>query len=681
MPRPKRLRRPHAANFETLESRTLLAAFGTPWPEPRDLTISFPADGVAIGNRVNDLAETLDQAGDTQQWQELILRAYQTWAIHADINIGLRNDFDVAFGSHGMTNNDPRFGEFRIGAFPQQGLLASSLPFQSVAGTYSGDLLLNSNQNFKLHDWNDDTGPDTTQWDPLDRDLFSVLLHESGNTLGVDDNLTEWSVMFGQYTVPKGLLSPEDISEIQSLYGLRSDPYEALSNDDVQMATLLPQPINFAPATDVVRTRASIVSATDIDHYKFVPATGQDSVTIKVKSAGISLLRSRLEVIDAAGEVLQSSAAASVFDNDHSITLTGINGSAEIMVRVLADDTDDVYSVGDYVLELDYRSAADQQLDHVPGDYASGADALFTGFDLADPEDVRQTIASADTVSSTIASTDRFEVISSVASAADADVWKIVAPDSARQSLQVSVSGVGQAHPEIMVRVIDSTGQQVGSSARLRNDGSWTVEVTSPTVGAEYFVRISIDPSSAVHVGNYVAVAEFITPSQQMNELVSGDASSEMDEFYRWTAGKSKLYRFDLSASDGSSTEGIRMRIYDAETSELRMVIGVQNDITRSGLAWLDQGDYLIRITAFEANDAPVDAIHFTLTCDGLSDDQDDDPYDPDTDPYYDAYYYEYNPAYYYYYYSTYEYYYNWDEYYEYDGDPDYQYYYTGEYP
>ncbi|MGB7328585.1 MAG: hypothetical protein WBD31_27155, partial [Rubripirellula sp.] len=204
------------------------------------------------------------------------------------------------------------------------------------------------------------------------------------------------------------------------------------------------------------------------------------------------------------------------------------------------------------------------------------------------------------------------------------------------------------------------------------------VEVAEPVAGAAYYVRISVDPNSAVSVGNYVAVAEFVSPTQQMNELVAGTASSTIDEFYRWTAGKSKLYRFDLSAVSGGSDEGVRLRIYDTFTKELRLVISVQNDMTRSGFAWLDQGDYLLRVTTFSNAELPVDEINFVVQVDGISDDQDEDSYDPESDPYYDPYEYEYNPTYYYYYYSNYEYYYDWDEYYEYQGDPEYEYYYSG---
>ena len=182
----------------------MLAVFGNAWPDARNLSVSFPTDGVQVGSYANDINQTLDQIATRQQWQELSLRAFQTWAIHADINVGLRNDFDNNFGVPGLTVGDPRFGEFRIGAFPQTGVLANSVPFQAVAGTYSGDLLLNSNEQFTFHDWDDNLGPDPATIEPGERDLFSLFLHEIGNTLGIDDNMMDWTVMFRQYTVPKG---------------------------------------------------------------------------------------------------------------------------------------------------------------------------------------------------------------------------------------------------------------------------------------------------------------------------------------------------------------------------------------------------------------------------------------------------------------------------------------------
>lgn len=63
---------------EELESRRLLASFGTPWPDAQSLTISFPADGVAVQSKTNDIHSTLASIATEAEWQELSLRAFQT---------------------------------------------------------------------------------------------------------------------------------------------------------------------------------------------------------------------------------------------------------------------------------------------------------------------------------------------------------------------------------------------------------------------------------------------------------------------------------------------------------------------------------------------------------------------------------------------------------------------------
>ena len=659
------LRRRTAASIEmqTLEDRRMLAAFGTPWPDARDLTISFPSDNVRVGSYENNIAETLDPLTSRDQWQELALRAYQTWAINADINVGLRNDYDVPFGTPGMTTGDPRFGEFRIGAFPQQGLLASSVPFQAVAGTYSGDLLLNSNEQLQFHDWNDGVAPDPDSLGPLDRDLFSVLLHEVGNTLGIEDNSLDWSVMFHQYTVPKGMLSAEDIASVQALYGARSDPYESVDNGQLHIATVIPNIAGFDPTTDVIRTRGSLAESNDVDYHKIIPLAGHDSATIRLRASGISLLKSRLDIVDELDNVLASSSSASVFDNDNVLQISGLASHSSIYLRVSADDPSDVYSVGDYEIEVDYRSAAVQAADPVVGGHDSGPESLFASFALEDDElGLNDTIGNATQLNPTeYVSDDRYEVHSSVSAASDIDLWKFTAPGTIDGRLIAHVSGVGLDSPDVRIQVLDSDGNQAGTAARLRPDGTFTVEVAQPVSGADYFMRVAVDPSSAVDVGNYVATVEFESPSTQMNDLVSDQVSDDGDNFVRWTAGKTKLYRFELSAGDAESDQAVRLTIYDAHTKEVRLIAVTQAGVTRGALAWLQQGDYILRFTAISRTGLPVDGITYSLTADGISDDQDDDDDDDDGNYYYDSGYYGsgyYGSGYYGYWYNGYYYYY-----------------------
>ena len=654
--------------LQDLEDRRMLAVFGTPWPEPRDLNVSFPNDGVAIGGYENVVGETLDQAASRQDWQELVLRSYQTWTEHADINVGLRNDHDVSFGVPGKMVGDPRFGEFRVGAFPQQGLLANSIPFQASAGTYSGDLILNSNESLTYHNWDNDLGPDPASLGEDDRDLFSLFLHEVGNTLGVEDNSMEWTVMFRQYTSPKGLLTQEDIDAIQAIYGARTDPFETVDNGQIASATLIPTPAGFDSSAEVIRTRGSLLSGTDVDHFKVVPIAGQDSAIVRVRAQGVSLLKSNLEIIDSAGQVVAQTSSGSVFENDHEIQINNLTSLGEFYIRVSAEDPADHYSFGDFILEVDYRSDVVRANDPIQGSYDSGVDSLFTNFALNDTE----TGENEDRFNSTVineidplASAKRYEVEASVSSAADVDVFQITAPTVVQGRLVVHVSGVGAARPDVRAIVVDSNGQSVGTSAKLSDDGTFTMEVTQPVAGEDYFIRVSVDSNSAVSVGNYVAVAEFESPTGSMEQLFSRTAEEdETDKYIRWTAAKTKLYRFDLSVAGGTADQSVRLTIYDAHTREMKAVVTSQSDLTRTTLAWLQQGDYILHFAILSPPGQSVVGLTYSVEVEGLSDDQDEDDYDPDVEPDYELYTYTYTePTYEYTYYYE-EQYYEWDSYY-----------------
>src|SRR5262249_28954268 len=83
MARP-RLKREH------LEARDVPATFGTPWADGEHLTLSFAPDGTPINGVGSSLFASL--GAYPQSWQTEILRAYQTWAVSADINIGVVAD-------------------------------------------------------------------------------------------------------------------------------------------------------------------------------------------------------------------------------------------------------------------------------------------------------------------------------------------------------------------------------------------------------------------------------------------------------------------------------------------------------------------------------------------------------------------------------------------------------------
>ena len=75
--------------MESLEDRAVPATFGVPWSDARNLTLSFVPDGTPIAAHTSTLFQTLNAQQPTAAWQRTILQAFQTWAVNANINIGL----------------------------------------------------------------------------------------------------------------------------------------------------------------------------------------------------------------------------------------------------------------------------------------------------------------------------------------------------------------------------------------------------------------------------------------------------------------------------------------------------------------------------------------------------------------------------------------------------------------
>src|SRR5262245_38683770 len=100
---------------ESLEDRSVPAIFGQPWLDGRHLTISFAADGTSISGKASALGGVFSPLGSDSAKLE-VLRAFQTWAVNSNLNIGLVADSNWAFGTAGAIQGDPRFGDIRVGA-------------------------------------------------------------------------------------------------------------------------------------------------------------------------------------------------------------------------------------------------------------------------------------------------------------------------------------------------------------------------------------------------------------------------------------------------------------------------------------------------------------------------------------------------------------------------------------
>ena len=636
--------------FERLEDRHLMANFGTAWPAARSLSVSFPTDDAAIGAYGNSAREVLDQVTDRKLWQEAALRAFQTWSVHGNFNVGLVPDRGDDFGAVGLTSNDPRFGEFRIGAFPQPGVLANALPYQQIAGTWSGDVLLNTQTNFFLADRNAPlpiSVPPPNEKGPA-IELFSVLLHEAGNALGLADNAIAGAVMNGNYSGPNVSLKSSDISAIRQLYGPRRDIYEATSNNTRTLATRINYPANFT-GNRPLSVSGSLNTLGDVDFYRLQPLPGKERVSVRLWASGISLLKAKLEVLDRFGNKLADAKVDSVFENNMQLDISSLSDHPVLFIRV-ARNSNDVFGIGDYRLDIDYR-ALNRQPSIVPPAYDADADdddddgrvgyvsvdALFGAVGLVDNErglnDTLATATALETTTGFLANT-RYELQSALSSATDRDLFAFQAPNFPGSTLAISVDPVGTQNPELDVILLNSRGDRVATQLTRKPDGGLSLVVAGSAANENYVLFVRAASGSPVSQGNYVATINFATePADELRTVFSGSVNATGENVSKFTTYKTQLFRFDLSAQSTTADAGVQLNIFDARTGDIVSAFATASGEVRTAYVWLGAGEYYFVVTSRSRVGTPLRAGSFSLVADVISDDQGPNPVDPTLPP------------------------------------------------
>src|SRR3954451_9242071 len=92
--------------LEVLEDRTNPSAFNVPWADGAHLTLSFVPDGTTVQGAPSTLFQSLTSVGPAPAWEREILRAFQSWAANAELNIGYVTDNGAPLGSTGAVQGD-----------------------------------------------------------------------------------------------------------------------------------------------------------------------------------------------------------------------------------------------------------------------------------------------------------------------------------------------------------------------------------------------------------------------------------------------------------------------------------------------------------------------------------------------------------------------------------------------
>jgi hypothetical protein len=602
-------------SIENLEERLAPSTSGVAWPDGSHLTLSFVPDGTRVGNYHSNLFATLNRTGSMTAWQQTILRAFQTWAAPANLNVGVVADGGQDLGTSGPVQGDSRFGDIRIAAAPlAAGTLMTNTQFQWSGTTWSGDVVVNSSYLFSLG------GGGSTF------DLFTAMLNESGNVFGVLDSHTDTaSAAYYQYSGVKTGLDANDLADIRSLYGARApDQYSAAGDNGA-----LSSATNLGLALTGVNVAADITTPTDVDWYKFsVPIICPAVAGLKVQltTSGVSTLVGNLQVYNAARQLVGSVAASDPLHGDLNVSVGG--GLSAILTQLLGGGTyylrvggngDPAFGVGSYKLTVSYQLSNGTLLGPLSG-LTGGLLGLETG--------LNDTLNAALQLPSNLVNGSKpdarfdYTAKASISTAQDVDYYKVQAPTGAGQKMNVLVWALeaNKLLPRIDVYAAD--GSLVPSTLLANENGTFSVEVPNATSGATYFVKVSaLAPSGSHATGNYFLGVDFTSePATDLTAFAGGSLSSAQTQTWRTlTVGQNQLYEFLLSAAAASQAE-TRMDIYDAAGNvvfTLRTYMGVP---ASSGHVYLLAGTYTVRFAAAAPPSTAIPAIDFNLTGRVISD-------------------------------------------------------------
>ncbi len=620
--KPSRTGRALGLALEQLEDRcTPAVSLGIPWADPVHLTLSFAPDATAIAGHQSSLFATLGANRAAADWQSDILRAFQTWAAQANIDIGVVADDGEAFGVAGRAQGESRFGDIRVAAQPMSpDVLATSVPYDPFAsGTWAGDVFLNSDHKF------------------TSADLFPILLHEAAHVLGLDHSTDPASPRFPSLNM-RAALTGRDVTDLQAIYGTRlPDAAEGSNgNDTFKNATRLKaEPADgFTGDTPLVQF-GDITTTRDTDVFalrEFPAYTGP--MTFRLQTAGLSVLAPKLTVYDAAGRVLGQALSTNAAGDAVTVTLPRTDPLATYFVRV-EGATRDVFGVGRYALAVTF--------DNLNKVSAAGLQTVLRGpYDNLKPDELlklfrnpgktffnddqhtNETTATATALRATpgfVANT-HYETAGSLSDAADVDVYQIKsAQTQGGQATVMTVTALADAVNGVLpvVTVFDARLNPVAAEILVNGNGTFTLQVPNAVANATYYLRARAGVAGAT--GNYHLTVGFGQRAEDFVTFASGSlAQTSRQDSYNFYVAQTQLFDFALSASalPAGVTGGVRMTIWDAQGNARYTLTALAGQTVSDRSLFLPPGAYTVTYSA--VGTPPTASLGYTLRGKALSD-------------------------------------------------------------
>ncbi len=595
---------------ETLEDRNLLS-WGLAWPNAGHITLSFVPDGTNVDSYQSGLIGKLNTLGSARTWEMEILRALQTWAVNANINIGLAADGGQALGSSGQVQGDTRFGDIRVASEPlgTAAPLAITSPYDPVAGTRAGDMVFNSAQAFSIGS--------------AAYDLFTTALHEAGHVFGLADNTDPTSVEYAVYSGLTSKPSAADIAMLQSLYGARTPDRYAGNNTLATAATI-----------KLPNTAGDITTLGEADYYKFtIPSYANNKVTFTVNTTGISLLTAKLTVYTSTGGLVATTSAIDPLSGDPSITLTNVKRGTRYVLKV-EGARNDVFGIGSYRLKINSGLVSQGQI--------AAIDVLLNGgpANLFDDHHHDDTLNSSSKLDQGVYALDarfNYSINASLSDSSDLDYYSVTTPATAPGALIVTVTAGAGSVLNPCLTVYDADGNTLNAQILSNDATSFVVQIQNPGANTKYFIEVSPDAFGAQGnlTGSYTLGVNFAGAPIVLQTLVNDSlTSTQYVETYALVSNQVQLYHFVLSVDTGGVgvDVAVRMQVFDAN-NKILLTLDCQDGNTVSANVTLGKGTYYARfVGASKSNGYNIPLTAYQLLGVAVSDPLDPPPVNP-TDP------------------------------------------------
>ena len=617
---------------EHLESRYLLDGGGLVWNDTSQLTLSFVPDGTDVGGESSALFEQFDDVATTRQWKDTILQAFQTWAVHTQVNVGVVHDSGLPMGTPGPRTEDPRFGDIRIGSRPLVGdVLALGVSQNSVvAGTWAGDVIFNSEASIGSLE-----------------DLFAVALHEAGHVFGLDESDDPASPMHSHGLPTSSTLTPEDIERLQELHGDRlPDQYEP--NNSFRTATRLVDPMpGQAAKLPPILMFGDLTTRDDVDYF-VLPINRQFSgkIEVRVQSAGISLLAPHVRVLNSDGTEVGRSSSPRANGATVMVQLNDADPRERYFIEV-SSARGDVFAIGAYSLVVSFASIPQVDTERVDDVVLERTRELTSdqvqsllrnprallNLDLANDDDPSgaQDLASREGLNAT----ERFTQVASISQESDIDYYRFATKsESGNNVLNLTVRPLrpGTLIPE--ATIFDSRRQVVPAETLVNGNGELVLQARLEP-GKHYFIRVAAeDAEGPLRVGNYRIVLSLVDEWVEMAPFMKGQLNDEAPNHVQALyIARPQLFHFAIDTHSvrdrREGNQAVFVNFWDSEREVLTRVSSPL-DATRSshGILLLP-GAYAVQVFSDVLGDRIAQPAQFLLRGTTFSDPFGVDPNDP----------------------------------------------------